>query len=71
MADWRLSLSNWESLTFLASAFLYPFGVCDVIVAGFAVIQRPAEQQKASPHQQLGCTSQNHQTKNEQIKANC
>lgn len=66
MADSRSSLWNWESLTFLASAFLYPFGVCDVIVAGFTVIQRPAEQQKGSPHQ-LGSTSQNHQNKNKSL----
>lgn len=32
-------------LTFLASTFLYPFGICDVIVARFTVKQRPVEEE--------------------------
>lgn len=33
-----------QSLTFLASTFLNPFGIGYVIVAGFTVKQRPTEE---------------------------
>lgn len=39
------SLKIW-SLTFLASTFLYPFRIGDVVVAGFAVEQRPVEEKQ-------------------------
>lgn len=35
-------------LTFFASTFLYPFGVSNVIMAGFTVKQRPMEEQQQS-----------------------
>ena len=36
------------SLTFLASTFLYPFGISDVVVAGFTVKQRSVEEKQES-----------------------
>lgn len=32
------------SLTFLATTFLYPFGISNVVMAGFTVKERPVEE---------------------------
>lgn len=48
------------SLTFLATTFLYPFGISNVIVAGFTVKERPVEEKTMTTEIMLKQSSYRH-----------